>query len=204
MPALRFFCIIGWLFKSTNFIFDQMLSYRVEENLELRPVSKRYAEELFSVVRKNFEHLNEWLPWAKEDYSIESAKEFIKMNRQRYAEYEISDYFIFENQKIIGLIGFNHPDFQNKSIEIGYWLDKDQTGKGIISKCCRVLIDYVFNELGLNRIVIRCATENKKSRAIPEKLGFMREGTARQDEWLHDRFVDLEIYSMLKEEWKDI
>ena len=179
-----------------------MLSHKIEENLELRLVSERYAEDVLSIVKENFEHIHEWMPWATKDYSINSAKDFIKMNRQRYADNEITDFFIFEDKKLVGVIGFNSPDFANKSIEIGYWLGKKSTGKGIITKCCQALIDYVFNELQLNRIVIRCATGNKKSQAVPERLGFTKEGTARQAELLHDSFVDLIVYSILKEEWE--
>ncbi len=179
-----------------------MLSHQVEENLELRLVSERYAEELLAVVKDNFEHLNEWMPWAKKDYSIDSAKQFINMNRKRFAENELTDFFIFESNKFVGVVGFNSPDFLNRSIEIGYWLDKNNTGKGIITKCCKVVIDFAFEELNFNRIAIRCATENFKSQAIPERLGFTKEGVSKEAEWLHEKFVDLIVYSMLKKEWK--
>lgn len=181
-----------------------MFPYKIEENLELRHVSERYAEDVFLVVKENLEHISEWMPWATKDYSIDSAKEFIKMNRNRYAENEITDFYIFFENKLVGIIGFNSPDFRNKSIEIGYWLAKNYNGKGIMTKCCKVLIDFAFDDLKLNRIGICCATENFKSQAIPERLGFTKEGTARQAEWLHEKFVDLIVYSMLKEEWKDI
>ena len=51
--------------------------------------------------------------------------------------------------------------------------------------------------MGLYRIEIRCAVQNEKSRAIPEKLHFTNEGTIRDGEWLYDKFVDLVIYGML-------
>jgi ribosomal-protein-serine acetyltransferase len=72
----------------------------------------------------------------------------------------------------------------------------------LITKSCRALIDYAFNELNLNRVEIRCGVGNIKSRKIPEKLGFREEGTIREAEWLHDRFIDLVIYGMLSSEWK--
>jgi ribosomal-protein-serine acetyltransferase len=65
------------------------------------------------------------------------------------------------------------------------------------------LVDYAFNELGLNRLEIRCATENTKSRAIPQRLGFKQEGTIRQAEWLYDHYVDLVVYGILASEWSD-
>jgi len=62
------------------------------------------------------------------------------------------------------------------------------------------VIDYAFNELNLNRVEMRCGVKNKKSRKIPEKLGF-REGVARQSGWLHDHFAGYVIYGMLANEW---
>jgi len=65
-----------------------------------------------------------------------------------------------------------------------------------------VLIDYAFHELQFNRVEMRCAAENKKSRKIPEKLGFREEGLLRQAGWLHDHFVDMMIYGLLASEWR--
>ncbi|MCA1639220.1 MAG: GNAT family N-acetyltransferase [Acidobacteria bacterium] len=53
---------------------------------------------------------------------------------------------------------------------------KEFTGKGLVRKSVARLIEYGFNELKLNRIVIKCVPENVKSRAIPEKLGFVQVG----------------------------
>jgi ribosomal-protein-serine acetyltransferase len=75
-------------------------------------------------------------------------------------------------------------------------------GKGLVTKTCRALIDYAFNELGLNRMIISCATENQKSRAVPERLGFTQEGILRQSEWLRDHFVDMVVYGLLASEWR--
>jgi ribosomal-protein-serine acetyltransferase len=63
------------------------------------------------------------------------------------------------------------------------------------------MVNYAFRELGLNRVEIQVATDNMRSRAIPERLGFTQEGILRDDVWLRDRFVDHVVYGMLAREW---
>ena len=63
-----------------------MFSYRVDENLELVLPMPQHAEEIAAVVRANLEQLHEWLPWATEDYSVESARAYIKRTLQGLAE----------------------------------------------------------------------------------------------------------------------
>jgi ribosomal-protein-serine acetyltransferase len=72
-----------------------------------------------------------------------------------------------------------------------------------MTKSCRAVINYIFNELELNRVEIRAAVLNKKSRAIPERLGFTQEGIIRSAEWLYDHFVDHVVYGMLRDEWSN-
>jgi hypothetical protein len=57
--------------------------------------------------------------------------------------------------------------------------------------------------LNLNRIEIRIAPENQASRAVCTRIQFRHEGILREAEWLGDRFVDLEVYSLLKSDWTD-
>ena len=60
------------------------------------------------------------------------------------------------------------------------------------------MISYAFEELLLNRIEIKCANKNDKSKAIPIKLGFKKEGIIRDAEWLYDHFVDHIVYCIIK------
>ena len=98
----------------------------------------------------------------------------------------------------IGRIGISKIDYQNKIGEIGYWLAENSQGKGIIHKSIRTIIDFCFTDLKLNRIEIKCATENIQSKNIPEKFNFTKEGVIRQGELLYDKYVDLILYSLLK------
>jgi len=109
---------------------------------------------------------------------------------------------IFYKGQLAGVAGFNTLDWKNKIGTIGYWLGVHFIGKGIMTRVVCALIEYAFNNLKLNRLEIRVATNNFKSRAIPERLYFTLEGYIRQAEWLYDHYVDHRIYGMLAEEWK--
>ena len=66
-----------------------------------------------------------------------------------------------------------------------------------MTACCRAVIAHAFDVWKLHRVTIECATENARSRGVPERLGFTLEGTIRGIEWLHDHFVDHAMYSLL-------
>ena len=72
-----------------------------------------------------------------------------------------------------------------------------------MTTACRAYVDHAFTRLDVHRVEIRCAVENRRSRAIPERLGFRLEGTLRDAEWLYDHFVDSVVYGMLADEWKE-
>ena len=178
-----------------------MFSHRIDENLRLALPQPHQAEEMTAVVLANLEHLQPWMPWATDDYSVESAREFIQRVLKEFAEDGRFGASILLNEKIVGNIGFHNLDLVNRSAEIGYWIAKDAQGRGIITKCCRVLIDYLFDVMGLNRVQINCNVENTRSRAVPERLGFKLEGIHRQCEYLNGRFGDWAVYAMLRDEW---
>jgi ribosomal-protein-serine acetyltransferase len=179
-----------------------MISFKFDE-IELRPYIESDAEEIFAAVKANYEHLRPFLLWVTPDYDLEGAKQFIEDSQKAAEEKKRQGFGIFENGKLIGSIGFNKFNWEAKTTEIGYWLAKDFSGRGIITKACKVLIDYAFDELKLNRIEIRCATENVRSGAVPERLGFKLEGVLRQNHLRHSRLYDEAIYGLLEKDWKN-
>ncbi len=180
-----------------------MFSRQVNKNIELRVFELRHANELNELIEKNFCHIKKWSVWLKDDRSIENTHAFIKRNQTQFAENEGFAVGIWFAGKMAGQIEYNYIDWNNRKTEIGFWLGEVFQGKGLVTKSCRVLIDYAFNRLKLNRVEMQCGAENIKSRKIAEKLGFREEGIIRQSAWLHDRFVDFVIYGMLVSEWKN-
>ena len=70
-----------------------------------------------------------------------------------------------------------------------------------MTKCVSAVINMAIVEMGMHRIVIRAATSNLPSRAIPERLGFTHEGTQRDSALVNGEYLDLEVYSILDHEW---
>jgi ribosomal-protein-serine acetyltransferase len=179
-----------------------MFTYRIGNDLELRLPEEHHAEEAHALVTENFAHLKEWLPWVKDESSLEDTRNYIRWNLRQFGENKgFAMNIVFQN-RIAGSVGYNSINWENRKTEIGYWLGASFQGNGLISKACRALINRAFDELKLNRIEISCAVENQKSRAIPERLGFTQEGILRQAEWVHNHFNDLVVYAMLASDWQ--
>jgi ribosomal-protein-serine acetyltransferase len=178
-----------------------MFSYKIDEETEIRLLAERHAERMFALTEENREHLREWLPWVDNTKSVEDTREFIKGALEQFAANEGFSAGLYYKGELAGAIGYHKFDWQNRKAEIGYWISARFQGKGIITRAARAMVDHTFNELGLNRVEIRCAEGNRKSRAIAERLGFRQEGVLRESMLLYDRYLDIVIYGMLKEEW---
>jgi ribosomal-protein-serine acetyltransferase len=180
-----------------------MFSHRIDEKVELVLPDLSMVGKVCTAVRSDLEHLQPWMPWATEDYSEDSAREFIQRTLRDYAESGRFDALICVDKQIVGSIGFHNFDAVNRSAHIGYWISRKFEGQGIVSRSCRALIEYLFEVRQLNRLQINCNVENVRSRAIPERLGFKLEGIHRQVEFLNGRFGDWAIYGLLREEWEN-
>jgi ribosomal-protein-serine acetyltransferase len=174
----------------------------IDESTQLEPTDEKHAEPAFALIDQNRAHLKTWLPWVDRMQSVADFRNFIRGSIQRNADKAEVSYLIVHEGKVAGRIGLYYLDHQNKSASIGYWLGENYQGKGLITNSCRVLLNHGFHALGLNRIEIKCGTGNVKSQAIPQRLNFTKEGVLRQAELVHGSFIDLDLYSLLKEEWE--
>ncbi|MFS1514453.1 GNAT family protein [Chengkuizengella sp. SCS-71B] len=179
-----------------------MFKHIIDENLDIRILELRHAEQLFDLVSCNQDYLSEWLPWVQGN-TIDHTKGYIEAALQKFANNDGIDCGIFFKDRIAGCISLHRLDWLNKKTSIGYWLDESLQGKGIMTKACKAMINYSFKDLQLNRIEIRVGVNNLKSRAIPERLGFDLEGTIRKAEWVNNRYIHHVVYGLLKEDWNN-
>lgn len=96
------------------------------------------------------------------------------------------------------MVAFPDIDWQGKKTSLGYWLSPEFEVKGIVIRCVNELIKHAFDKLDLNRIEISCAEDNVRSRALPEKLGFVKGGILRDHSYLNRNVHKLVVYSLLK------
>lgn len=180
------------------------MEIQVDEIISLEMLEEIHAESLLNLVNANRYYLREWLPWVDNMQTVANFTYYISDTKKRAAAKTDFGYAIIIDKNIVGRIGLHHINYPNRIAEIGYWLANGFQGRGIIAKSCKALINHAFKELGLNRIEIKCAIGNDKSRAIAEKLQFKQEGILRQAELLNGKFIDLYLYAMLKEDWNAI
>lgn len=171
----------------------------IDEDIVLRELELNDVDSIFNTIVNERSYLDEWLPF------VEITKEisFTQMFVENYLDSDKSDLtcVVIYKQQFAGIIGLKDTDFDNKKTEIGYWLSESFQHKGIITRSAKIFIDYVFNEMELNRVQLKAATENYKSQAVAKRLGFTQEGIERDGE-LHNRgFVDLMVFGLLKRDW---
>ena len=159
------------------------------------------APALFEVAA-NRERLRKWLPWVDNTRSVEDVRLFLLRVLEQWQSNLGPQAGIWVNGALAGSVGCHPIDWSNRNCSIGYWIDAAQEGRGVITRCCASMLDYLFDEMGLHRAEIRCGTGNTKSCAVPERLGFTREGLVRQAEWVNDRWVDLLVWGILEEDWR--
>jgi ribosomal-protein-serine acetyltransferase len=178
------------------------MKIQVDKDIHITLLVPVFAERLYSLTNNNRAHLKQWLAWLDLVQTFDDTQTFIETAVHQHNHNQATTFVILFRDKLVGLAGFNQFDYQHNWAAIGYWLCADHVGNGVMTKVVRKLLELGFKEHNLNKIEIRCAEENFKSRAIAERLGFTYEASLRQCEWLYDRYVDHALYSMLASEYK--
>jgi len=171
---------------------------QVSDDIVLYPLSVDDIFKIFNTVDREREYMREWLPFVDNTKQPEDTGNYVHY----VLETADKQFTIYYNEQFVGLLGFKETDKDNKKTEIGYWLSQYAQGKGIMTQSVAKLIEYAFTEMDMNRIQIKVAVGNQKSRRIPEKLGFQQEGIERDGELLvNNVFTDIVVYSLLRKEY---
>jgi ribosomal-protein-alanine N-acetyltransferase len=106
-----------------------------------------------------------------------------------------------ETDRILGQMVFFKPEIYYDAYEIGYIVyDPNDRGKGITTEAVNKFVDYLFDLKHVYRLQLQLNNGNVGSRRVAEKCGFKHEGTARHAIIVKGKPVDLEVYSITRED----
>ncbi|OKL54765.1 hypothetical protein BSZ39_02460 [Bowdeniella nasicola] len=169
------------------------------EDLTLRPVRARDERAWARVRGENRYWLEPWDvadPYGARSHSFRSwARHFRRQGRAGNAlpfVLEIGE-DPFAGQVMASPITYGAA----RTAVIGYWISRDYAGRGYMPRAVALTCDYLFDELGINRIEINVRPENHPSLRVVEKLGFPEEGIARGLLYIDGEFRDHRRFAML-------
>ncbi|WP_456446681.1 GNAT family N-acetyltransferase [Oceanithermus sp.] len=178
-----------------------MLREDLGEGLELALAVPQHAEALFELIDQNREHLRRWLPFVDATQDVGYTRAFLADQLRGLAEGRALTLVLFHRGRAAGVLGLNRVDAVNRVASLGYWLAREATGRGLMTRAVRRLIDLTFESFPVDRIEIHCAPDNRASCAVPERLGFTREAVLRRALRAHEFTDDRVVWGLLREEW---
>lgn len=107
---------------------------------------------------------------------------------------------LLETGQLVGAIGL-HVERRFNQAELGYWIGKPFWNRGYATEAAIAIIRYGFSSLDLNRIASRHFSRNPASGRVMQKAGMRHEGTARQSVIKWEKYEDLQLYAILREDW---
>jgi ribosomal-protein-serine acetyltransferase len=174
----------------------------VTGRLLLRPPQRSDHAGLDEAIRETLDELVLWLPWAHKRHSKVDTRRYLKNARLARARRQAFEYAVLERhgERFVGITSIHRIDWARHTAELGYWIRRSCWSRGYASEAAAAVVEDAFRRLGLNRIEARVALGNKASQRVPEKLGFRREGVAREVEFVNGEFMDHIQYSLLSHE----
>ena len=168
--------------------------------LRLRKLSMRDAQDIFDYSQDP--QVARYVLWEAQT-SLSEARSYIRFMLRKYRLGEPASWGIEwkETGRIIGTIGFMWIQRDNAAAEVGYSLSRAYWNRGIMTEALRALLRYGFRSMNLNRIEAQHETENPASGAVMRKCGMQREGLLRQRLLNKGRFVDVELYAILRKDF---
>jgi len=151
--------------------------------LLIRPVRLGDEVALNQAINRSLDALQRWMPWAK-DPSMESTTTFVRSTVGAWKSGKAIEFPMViihkETNLIIAASGFNeHSDPTIPFYEIGYWIDTQYQGQGLVTEFVNALSRYALGALGAFRVQICTQLGNQKSVAVANRCSFTCEATIK-------------------------
>ncbi|WP_052295561.1 GNAT family N-acetyltransferase [Paenarthrobacter aurescens] len=150
---------------------------------------------MHALITKNLDRLRNWESWAQGEQTRDGLECFTNHQLSEWVAGRSLPAAIRQNGALVGSVGAR-IDLYAGVADLGYWIDADQEGRGLVTQASRAVIDHLRNDRGLRRIEIRAAVGNTRSRAVAERLGFEFEGTLRRAQQVGETVHDVALYAL--------
>lgn len=172
-----------------------------DDKIYLRPYKVSDAQALSAMTSRDEIYSTTYN--IQREFDVEHARWWIKFNancRRTGTSYEFG---IFESgtDLLVGNIGIVNVNSRCSHATLAYYVLPEMWGQGIATRAGRIMLDYAFGPLGLNRVGAICMVQNEASRRVLDKLGFEFEGVARQEIVKDGVFYDVAHYGLLRQDY---
>ncbi len=173
------------------------------QRLRIRRLTMRDAEDIYAYSRDPL--VAKHVLWDAQRH-VGEAKSYIRAQIRKYRSGEPASWGIElkETGRVIGTIGYMWWQPDNSTVEVGYSLAREYWGKGIMTEALREVLRYTFSTLRMHRVEAQYETDNAASGRVMEKCGMRHEGTLRGRLFNKGRYVDVELYGMLAEDYNKV
>ncbi|VVN05497.1 Diaminopimelate decarboxylase [Pseudomonas fluorescens] len=181
---------------------DIYLAYEsidVNDDISLTQAMPRFADKIYPIIDRNRQSFSEVMHWPRYSTSLKSVQDFLLQSQLEHQKGVSKTYVIQFRGEPCGMLSFHEIDSSNKTAYIGYWLDPDCRGCGIITQALQALISHFADGGDVHRFVIKVSVHNGPSNRVAQRCGFILEGTLKQSERIGDRYVDQNIYGRVVE-----
>jgi ribosomal-protein-serine acetyltransferase len=179
-----------------------MFAISLGDGAELRPLEPWRAEEFLAHVDRGRAFIGRHIGLPDIAADLESARSWL----QKYADKAAADtgrlYGIWLDGLLIGGVLFKVFDAATGNCEAGCWLEPAATGRGLVTRAARVIIDWAIRERGMHRVEWLVSSKNTPSINVAKRLGMSRDGVLREDHPYRGERHDTEVWSVLAPEWR--
>ncbi len=187
------------MFADDAFLFpmERLLTAR----LILRRMEMSDAQDIFSYGRDR--EVARHVLWDAYT-NVSEARAYIRSMQRKYRLGEPASWCIERRSdgRVIGTIGYMWYQPDHAAAEVGYSLARDCWNQGLITEALERVLQYSFEEMGMHRVEAQHEVDNPASGVVMKKCGMQKEGTLRGRLMNKGRYVDVELYAILREDYQ--
>lgn len=177
-----------------------------------RTVVRRFreneGESMYNLVAENTSRIYDYFPETLDSVNSKEAGEgFV---RRKIAEWLLQTEYAFgvwehKNAKLIGFLRIFNINWGVPAGELAFFIDKDFEGKGIMTEVVQAAIRFTFEELNIEKLRLRTATDNYATQRLARKCGFRREGDLRSEfRRPSGELIDVMLFGFTKSEYEKV